>query len=79
MRLVGVAVTGFDDQDDDGQLSLFSESAETNDNSSRHKNLESASDMVKERFGEGMLKFGRELRLRGIDTGSSSKNPADYK
>lgn len=79
LRLVGVAVTGFDDQDDDGQLSLFSESAETNDNSSRHKNLESASDMVKERFGEGMLKFGRELRLRGIDTGSSSKNPADYK
>ena len=46
---------------------------------SRREGLMSATDKVKERFGESALRFGRELRLGQNTTGSSSKNPADYK
>ena len=75
LRLVGVAVTGFDEEPASEQLALFSEeTAEPG-----HHDLLAATDKVKERFGEGALRFGRELRLSGSDTGSSSKNPADYK
>ncbi len=82
LRLVGVAVTRFDDEREQGQLSLFSDdgsrdAAETRAESGR--DLQSAADRVKDRFGEGALIYGRELRLRDAGTGSSSKNPADYK
>ena len=90
LRLVGVAVTGFDAEDQPEQLSLFDDIAEpvsatTSETAARkhaktpHGDLLSATDKVKNRFGEGALRFGRELRLAGRDTGSSSKNPADYK
>lgn len=77
LRLVGVAVTGFDERAEPEQLGLFGEDAAEPEGG--HRDLLTAADRVKERFGEGALRFGRELRLRGADTGSSAKNPADYK
>ena len=77
LRLVGVAVTGFE-AEDTSQLSLFDDELHANADT-KHRNLSNATDSIKDRFGESALKFGRELRLNGIDTGSSSKNPADYK
>ncbi|MBR3182236.1 MAG: DNA polymerase IV [Eggerthellaceae bacterium] len=79
LRLVGVAVTGFDDDGHDAdQLKLFDDDAGETVSKS-HKDLQTATDKVKERFGEGALRYGRELRMHGTGTGSSSKNPADYK
>ncbi len=43
------------------------------------RDLVEATDRVKDRFGEGALKYGRDLRSEGNTTGSASKNPADYK
>lgn len=83
LRLVGVAVIGFSGDNGAEQLSLFNSEAvpdaglETTRET--RANLMSATDKVKDRFGESALRFGRELRLSGKDTGSSSKNPADYK
>lgn len=78
LRLVGVAVTGFDNPDEPEQLSLFGEVRPSSAGDAR-RNLLDAADKVKERFGEGALRYGRELRLKGSGTGTTSKNPADYK
>ena len=78
LRLVGVAVTGFETEES-LQLSLFDDDERQTKLDAKHRNLSNATDSIKERFGESALKFGRELRLNGVDTGSSSKNPADYK
>ena len=79
LRLVGVAVTGFDDDGQEtSQLTLFEDDV-AREVSKAHKSLQAATDKVKERFGEGALRYGREFRMHGSTTGSSSKNPADYK
>ena len=78
LRLVGVSVTGFDQSNESEQLSLFDESDPSDDGVSR-RDLQKATDRVKERFGESALRYGRELRMHGTDTGTTSKNPADYK
>ncbi len=84
LRLVGVAVTGFDTDRGPKQATLFD--LEDDGNTSRattmseqREKLHRATDLVKEKFGESSLQYGRELRLRGRDTGTTSKNPADYK
>lgn len=79
LRLVGVAVTGFDDNGPSGQLSLFGDADAAPVAENARRDLQAATDMVKERFGENAVRYGRELRFKGADTGSSSKNPADYK
>ena len=92
VRLVGVGVTGFEEEPETAeQLSLFDIADEDASPSpaqgvrskligeDRRRGIMTATDKVKERFGESALKFGRELRLGGNTTGSSSKNPADYK
>ena len=79
LRLVGVAVTGFDAVDGPEQLELFDEGGSEDASRRDRRDLLAATDKVKERFGESALKFGRELRLSGTDTGSSAKSPADYK
>ena len=43
------------------------------------RGLIEATDLVKDKFGESAVRFGRELRGEGNTTGSASKNPADYK
>ena len=79
LRLVGVAMTGFDDVEGAEQLSLFEQPVNPGHGASARDDLLSAADRVKDRFGEGALRFGRELKLNGLDTGTTSKNPADYK
>ncbi|MDD7369068.1 MAG: DNA polymerase IV [Berryella intestinalis] len=116
VRLVGVAVTGFDEQT--VQQSLFDAAAffephstddpmaaavaddrfasaprsaaerhpggkrghlqETRD-ARKTDELLCATDRVRDRFGDDVLLYGKEIRTRGNTTGSSSKNPADYK
>ena len=78
LRLVGVAVTGFEQDSACEQLSLFPEPRSGSDVAAR-RDLQKATDKVKERFGESALRYGRELRMSGTDTGTTSKNPADYK
>ena len=78
LRLVGVAVTGFEQDSAYEQLSLFPEPGSGSDVAAK-RDLQKATDKVKERFGESALRYGRELRLSGADTGTTSKNPADYK
>ena len=45
----------------------------------KRRSLISATDTLKDKFGESAVRFGRELRNEGNTTGSSSKNPSDYK
>ena len=46
---------------------------------SKRRGLLTATDLVKDRFGEGAVRFGHELRNAGNTTGTAAKNPADYK
>lgn len=47
--------------------------------SQKAKALLAANDAIAQRFGEDAVRFGHELRSYGNTTGSSAKNPADYK
>lgn len=84
LRLVGVGISGF--ENDIVQDSLFgnSSSAYTTTspliaNAVENEALLKAGDKIAERFGENALRFGHELRTYNQTTGSSSKNPEDYK
>lgn len=93
VRLVGVAVTGFQEEEA-FQESLFDSSilAEENPHAESSHHVESASaidaesgrrlsratDIVKDRFGEMAVFYGRELHVNENTTGSAPKNPADY-
>lgn len=44
-----------------------------------HEKLLKANDMIAQRFGEGAVRFGHEMRTYADTTGSSAKNPEDYK
>ena len=87
LRLIGVGMSGFSEE---GvvQESLFNvaEAAPSADDvepvvrdERKRRGLIEATDLVKDRFGEAAVRFGHELRNEGNTTGSSSKNPADYK
>ena len=87
VRLIGVAITGFT-EDEVVQESLFDlEDVAPNSfdvepiikNEEKRRGLIEATDKVKDRFGETSLRFGRELKSESNTTGSASKNPADYK
>ena len=87
VRLLGVSMTGFD-VEEGIQESLFDVAeAAPNENDvqpvvrdeTKRRGLIEATDLVKDRFGERAVRFGRELRGEGNTTGSASKNPADYK
>ena len=87
VRLLGVAVTGFAASDTE-QLTLFdaAEAAPSDDDVApaiaddrKRRGLISATDAVKDRFGEAAVRFGRELRQAKNTTGSAAKNPSDYK
>ena len=50
------------------------------DEAKRARTHRGATDLVKDKFGESAVRFGREsCEARGNTTGSASKNPADYK
>ena len=83
VRLLGVAVTGFDEPASEAP-SLFDEVDETPEargaqQDQKNHRLLQATDALKERFGEKAVRFGSDLSLEGRGTGSSSKNPSDYK
>lgn len=87
VRLIGVSMTGFI-ADEGVQESLFdlTELAPNEDDTEpvikdegKRRGLIEATDLVKNRFGENAVRFGRELRGEENTTGSASKNPADYK
>lgn len=87
VRLIGVGMTGFEGGEG-VQESLFdlAEAAPNEDDvrpsipdEGKRRGLIEATDLVKDKFGESAVRFGRELRGEGNTTGSASKNPADYK
>lgn len=87
IRLLGVAMSGFE-EDEKVQDSLFdegafSEEADASDllieDEQKRRELLSATDALKERFGEDAVVFGSELKAAGNTTGTASKHPADYK
>ena len=79
IRLVGVAVTGFDSKEQAEQLDLFSMDAPGNETADAKRSLIEATDRIREKFGDHAVSFGRELRTNANTTGSSAKNPEDYK
>lgn len=81
LRLVGVAVSDYDVDPGTEQLGLFDsfEQATSDGIAAKNRNLVEATDRVRRRFGDGAISFGRELRTNANTTGSSSKNPEDYK
>lgn len=87
VRLVGVSVSGFNDKDS-FQEKLFEEEATIAhvqnaapliQDKDKRRNLLTATDRVRERFGEAALCFGHELHNKDNTTGSSSKTITDYK
>ena len=79
LRLVGVSVTDYVGEDST-QLSLFDErDAQEAARQQRARQLIEATDRVRKRFGDHAVNFGRELRTNANTTGSSAKNPEDYK
>lgn len=86
LRLVGVGVSGFEEEP--VQESLFedffygNETAEESPliaNAAKNEKLLLANDAIAQRFGEGAVRFGHEIRSYQDTTGSSAKNPEDYK
>lgn len=92
IRLIGVAVSGFT-PNADSQTSLFDVEDFSNEtkritrpvkdpiikDKTKRQDFLKAADKLKDKYGEDVLIFGSALRNVGNTTGSSSKNPADYK
>jgi len=87
VRLIGVSVSGFSEPEGE-QDSLFDvkqvaplegDAKPRIQDESKRRGLLAATDLVKDRFGEGAVRFGHELRNDGNTTGTAAKNPADYK
>lgn len=71
VRLLGVEVSHFDEAKP-VQLNLFEDEAETKRKESMRK-LHLTTDELKERFGEGAVHFGRDLKLKA-STGTESRH-----
>lgn len=84
VRLIGVAMTGFDAQDSI-QDRLFDVPDDEEPiakpllSDEKRQSLLRATDALKDRFGESAVRFGHEIRSSRNTTGSAAKNPADYK
>lgn len=88
LRLVGVGVSGFESEPVQETLFDIAPITEANDhstdsplirNAEANKKLLEANDLIAQRFGENAVRFGHELRTYQETTGSSAKNPGDYK
>ncbi|MGN0302005.1 MAG: Y-family DNA polymerase, partial [Anaerotardibacter sp.] len=86
VRLVGVGVSGFDAEVYQEQLFDPFEDQRHSTNqtplvaqATKGKELLSATDKIAQKFGENALRFGHELRTYQNNTGSSAKNPDDYR
>lgn len=87
VRLLGVAVSGFTEPEA-VQQALFdvADVAPTDDDvapliadDAKRRGLLAATDLLKNRFGEDAVRFGRELRNARNTTGTGAKNPDDYR
>ena len=65
VRLVGLGISGFEAHDE--QLGLFADEELPAGNAE----LLSAADKIRDKFGDGMLKFGRELKIRHETSGTT--------
>ncbi len=78
IRLVGVGLSRFGEEDGGAvQLELFSESPSPEAESVRPRHgrdLSTATDSIRERFGDGALVFGRDLRLKDRETDTTPMN-----
>ena len=88
LRLVGVGVSGFESEPVQETLFDIAPITEASDhstdsplirNAEANKKLLEANDLIAQRFGENAVRFGHELRTYQETTGSSAKNPEDYK
>ncbi|MDR0459309.1 MAG: DNA polymerase IV [Coriobacteriales bacterium] len=77
VRLVGVGISGFASSGDlsDSQLSMFEPVIEDQKSDS----LVQATDLVRDRFGESAVTYGRDLRFRRRDTGTIAQKQEAYK
>ncbi len=80
VRLIGMAAYRFDGEQD-VQATLFEDDGQSQQDQKRAQldELARATDSVRNRFGEKAVMFGREMATLDNLTGSSSKNPHDYK
>lgn len=90
IRLIGVAVSGFGSNENRQEALFDIKELENNtgidkaakplieDEELRH-NLLDATDTLKNKFGEDAIVFGAKFKTSENNTGSSSKNPSDYK
>ena len=74
VRLVGVGVSGFD-APVASQLSLFSEDDRTPGRD--RSDLGRVTDRLRDLFGEGVVRYGRDLRFRGHTTGTAPMHKDD--
>ncbi|MDR0350317.1 MAG: DNA polymerase IV, partial [Coriobacteriales bacterium] len=84
LRLIGVAVSSFESRPE--QLSLFETPAPDATSPAKgqrrgrnKRSLIEATDRVKDRFGEGAVSYGREMRFFDRDTGTIAQKKDDYK
>ena len=87
VRLLGVGMSGFE-EDEFVQQTLFDVVQEAPSaldatpviaDDAKRRGLLDATDALRDRFGEGAVRFGHELRNAGNTTGTGAKNPDDYK
>ena len=71
VRLVGVGLSGFEPHNE--QLGLFADDGTPQG----HPEIISAADKVRDKFGDGMLKFGRELKLKAETSGTTGMNDGE--
>ncbi len=91
VRLVGVGISGFEEEGET-QLDLFSTvkdetsaGSETEDSAAdvppeqagHSRDLLNAADRIRDRFGDGALTFGRQLKLKNKSTGTPDKNATE--
>ncbi len=77
VRLLGVAVSGFGEAES-AQTSLFDEEGAVQDQATRRTLLDTF-DALKDKFGEDAVVFGSELVDADNTTGSTPKDPTDYR
>ena len=85
--LIGVAISGFSAAAGE-QEALFdaakvqpleSDSKPLIDNKQKRKSLLTATDAIKDKFGDDALKYGHQLKNANNTTGTTPKNPTDYR